>query len=94
MSRFTYGNQIKFLATNTETNETRQFVLKRSSGATSDGYKLYGYQPEENKLNLLEDFGMDSGHVTLADATTEGKNRINFYCPSDVWNISRHSSDL
>ena len=87
---FTSGDQVKLVAKNANTDETRRFILKRSKAATSQGLKLYGYNPEKNELNLLEDFGVD-GRTTRANAAEEARRKLEFYCPKeDGWTISEH----
>jgi len=78
-----YGDTIKFLAT--DGDETRRFLFTRSAGATSSGYKLYGYDPEENARNFLEDFGID-GNPNHHQQVEEAKRRIRFYVGED-WSI-------
>jgi hypothetical protein len=78
-----YGDHIKLLATDGE--ETRRFKLNRSAAASSNGYRLYGYNPDENALNLLEDFSIDDRPPRSA-VVQEAKNRIQFYV-GDGWTI-------
>ena len=87
---FTSGDQIKLVATNSKTDETRRFVVKANSTATSSGLKLYGYDPAQNKLNLLEDFGVDGGKTKM-NAQEEARRRLDFYCPkNEGWKITEH----
>lgn len=78
-----YDDIIRFLATNG--TETRRFLFKRSRGATSGGYKLYGYDPVKNDRNLLEDFGID-GRPSHHQQIEEAKKRIRFYIDGD-WDL-------
>lgn len=71
-----YGDQIKFTAEDGST--VQRFLLVRSAGATSSGYKLYGYNPEKNARNLLEDFGID-GRPNHHAEIEEAKQKIRFY---------------
>lgn len=79
-----YGDTLKIRASNGD--ETRRFLFSRSAGATSDGYKLYGYNPEENARNFLEDFGID-GRPSHHEEVEEAKRRIRFYV-SDDWDLT------
>lgn len=78
-----YGDTIKILATNGD--EKRRFLFKRSGGASSKGYKLYGYDAEENARNFLEDFGI-SGRPNHHEEIQEAKRRIQFYLDAD-WDL-------
>lgn len=79
-----YGDTIKLLARHGD--EARRFLFKRSAGATSSGYKLYGYDPGENARNLLEDFGIGE-NPTHHQEVAEAKRRIQFYVGED-WEIT------
>jgi len=83
LTSMNYGDNIKLLATDGE--ESRRFKLKRSAAANSGGYTLYGYNPEQNALNPLEDFSMD-GRPSRAAVVQEAKERIRFYV-DDAWTI-------
>lgn len=89
---FTYGDKIKFIANKKEGNDVRKYVLKRSASSSSDGYKLYGYNPVENKLELLDDFGM-SGNSSKPVIEERAINKIEFFCPDDKWIIERYEGD-
>jgi len=103
----TYGDTIRFMATKpasdspeetktdkAEPADRRQFILKRSGSANTDGYKLYGYDGDANGKNILEDFGIPNDS-SINIITSEAKSLIKFYCPpEDGWNINRHSMDL
>lgn len=78
-----YGDTLKILATNGD--EKRRFLFERSGGATSKGYKLYGYDPEGNGRNFLEDFGID-GNPNHHEQIAEAKLRIRFYLDDD-WGL-------
>lgn len=78
-----YGDALKIRASNGD--KTRRFLFSRSAGATSDGYKLYGYDPEENGWNFLEDFGIN-GHPSHHKEVGEAKRRIRFYI-GENWEI-------
>ena len=78
-----YGDSITLLATDGE--ESRRFKLNRSGAANSAGYRLYGYNPDKNALNLLEDFSIDDRPPRSA-VVQEAKNRIRFYVGDD-WTI-------
>jgi hypothetical protein len=79
-----YGDTAKFIATDGE--ETRRFLGKKSPASTSNGYKLYGYDPEGNQRNKLEDFGIRGSHHSSADEFAEFKRRIRFYVDDD-WTV-------
>ncbi|QLH82299.1 hypothetical protein [Halosimplex pelagicum] len=78
-----YGDTLKLLATNGD--ENRRFLFTRSAGATSSGYKLYGYDPDENARNFLEDFGI-GGNPNHQQEIEEARRRIQFYVGED-WEI-------
>ncbi|MFD1570188.1 MULTISPECIES: hypothetical protein [Haloferacaceae] len=79
---------MKFVARDGST--VQRFLLVRSAGATSSGYKLYGYDPEENARNFLEDFGID-GHPNHHAEIQAAKRKIRFYAGPNA-DISTHGS--
>lgn len=76
-----YGDQIKLIAESDGT--VQKFLLIRSGAASSSGYKLYGYNPEENARNFLEDFGID-GRPNHHAEIEETKKKIRFYAGTNT----------
>ena len=71
-----YGDQLKLTAKSGKT--VQKFILIRSGAASSSGYKLYGYSPEENARNLLEDYGID-GRPNHHTEVEKAKEKVRFY---------------
>lgn len=76
-----YGDNVKFTATTDGT--VKKFLVVRSAGASSSGYKLYGYVPEKNERNFLEDYGID-GRPNHHDEIMAAKKKIRFYAGANA----------
>lgn len=76
------NDSLKFVAQKND-KVVNRFLLVRSAGATSGGYKLYGYDPVENQRNFLEDYAIDARPNHYEEVET-AKQKIRFYAGDDT----------